>query len=1010
MHLRINGRDCRALVDTGCTDNIIYAPFCEQWWRNSVTVTTMSGDSFRCSGTGSVEVVTATDQRAHVDVLVVDKRPLGVELILGMSGIARLGGVSVQSPSQVRFCGAAVLPPLGADAPDFSVRFDAAQRKWTVAWKWADGSGPKCLQNTVPQYSVPSSARGEFDQELETWVENGWLVPYDEQRLGPPLGLVPLMAVCQHNKAKVRPVLDFRELNGHLTAHTADADVCADQLRKWRRHGKNVAVVDLKKAYLQIHLDERLWPYQTVEIRGQRYCLVRLGFGLSLAPLVMKAVVRSVLAQDPQIERAVLSYVDDLLVDEDVASAERVVNHFARYGLTCKAPERVSDGARLLGLRVRPLRGELHWTRDNAVGPPPSRLTRRGVFAWCGRLVAHLPVCGWLRPAAAWLKRRANAVTRGWDDATDDPVLRAQVEYVADRIASDDPARGVWCVSGDQAVVWTDASSLAAGVVLETADGGAVEDACWLRREAAASTHINMAELDAAVKGVNLAIAWGMRTVELRTDSATVHRWIDDALSGRARLRTKAHGEMLIRRRVDLIRQLADEMTLTLTVTLVRSEENRADALTRVPKEWLRDAAPARAAVGAAVVADPWEVSVADGRRRAKAGTEEVTAAIVEVHERAGHPGIRRTQYFARRDIDPSITRSQVRAVVQDCDICRSIDPAPVTWRHGSLEVPETWQRLAIDVTHYQAKSYLTVIDCGPSRFGLWRLLRRSDAESVVAQLEAILCERGAPEEILCDNDTVFRGRQFAAFVEKWGVELRFRAAYEPGGNGIVERHHRTVKVIAARKQCSIAEAVHLYNVSPRESDSAHDAPAGRVYRYTVRDCVRPAGGRAPISGAETDRSRPSARRETSGFAPGDAVWVRRRGTRCTDTSQPGVVSALVSPQVVDVDGVPHHVRNLRHRDVGASGDGDDRAEDGSAGNEPPLIVPTQPAHVPTQRVCDAASNDEVGGADGENVPVQECGDSAADDRHVESDDTVCLRRSLRERRQAQHYGVPVYY
>ena len=128
--------------------------------------------------------------------------------------------------------------------------------------------------------------------------------------------------------------------------------------------------------------------------------------------MIMKAVVRTVLEQDPQMETAVLPYADGLLVNEDGVSAEQVVSHFAKYGLTCKAPERVADGARMLRLRVRPVRGDLQWSRDNVIGPPPERLTRRGVFAWCGRLLAHLPVCGWLRPVAAWLERRANAVTR----------------------------------------------------------------------------------------------------------------------------------------------------------------------------------------------------------------------------------------------------------------------------------------------------------------------------------------------------------------------------------------------------------------------------------------------------------------------------------------------------------------------------------------------------------------------------------------------------------------------
>ncbi|XP_045123820.1 uncharacterized protein LOC123511834 [Portunus trituberculatus] len=277
------------------------------------------------------------------------------------------------------------------------------------------------------------------------------------------------------------------------------------------------------------------------------------------------------------------------------------------------------------------------------------------------------------------------------------------MEYVSSRLSKEDPCCGQWCVHGDQAVVWTDASSIAAGVVVETPQGAAIEDACWIRRDE--SSHINMAELDAAVRGVNLAIAWGMRTIDLRTDSATVYRWIDDALSGRARLRTKAHGEMLIRRRVDVIRQLVTELELVMSVTLVRSSENRADALTRVP----------------------------------------------------------------------GMTRAEARATVRQCEVCRKIDPAPAKWQHGSLSVTETWWRLATDVTHYLGSAYLSLVDCGPSRFAVWRHLRRPDADTVVSHLEQVFCERGAPAELLCDNDTVFRGRRFAAFAARWGVSLRFR-------------------------------------------------------------------------------------------------------------------------------------------------------------------------------------------------------------------------------------------
>ena len=98
----------------------------------------------------------------------------------------------------------------------------------------------------------------------------------------------------------------------------------------------------------------------------------------------------------------------------------------------------------------------------------------------------------------------------------------------------------------------------------------------------------NMAELDAALSSVNMVIAWGIRVIDLRTNSATVHKWVGDALSGRSRLRTNAHAELLIRRRVDIIRELVTEFESTITVKLVKTNENPADVMTRMPKEWRR--------------------------------------------------------------------------------------------------------------------------------------------------------------------------------------------------------------------------------------------------------------------------------------------------------------------------------------------------------------------------------------------------------------------------------------
>ena len=166
--------------------------------------------------------------------------------------------------------------------------------------------------------------------------------------------MIPLMPILQESKQKVRPVMDYRELNEHVNAYTANADVCAQ---------------------------------------------------------TMRSVVKAVIGQDETVSRATSSYVDDIFVNESVCPAAQVKTHLERFGLTCKNPEQLSSGARVLGVYVWEERGKLRWRCDSERPKVSNVLTRRAVFSVCGRLTGHFPVCGWLRVAAAFVKRRANAVT-----------------------------------------------------------------------------------------------------------------------------------------------------------------------------------------------------------------------------------------------------------------------------------------------------------------------------------------------------------------------------------------------------------------------------------------------------------------------------------------------------------------------------------------------------------------------------------------------------------------------
>ncbi|CDW57598.1 hypothetical protein TTRE_0000589001 [Trichuris trichiura] len=311
------------------------------------------------------------------------------------------------------------------------------------------------------------------------------------------------MAATQRSKGTVRPVMDFRQLNEYIDNFTANSDVCAHKLREWRRQGTNVPILDLRKAYLQIHVDQTFWPYQTVIVKGSRYALTRLGFGVNVAPTIMKVVVNHVLSLTPDVQKATPAYIDDIFVNEDVASADSVKSQLAKYGLSCKPLERLANGVRVLGLKVWEEQNKTMWSGGHEVGEPPKKLTWRTVFSYCGETVGHYPVCGWLRTATALIKRETNNATSRWDEPVRDDQIRNRLLEVAKAMKSQDPVRGRWDVSGEKAKVWVDASALALGIALEV-DGTILEDGAWLHDDAG---HINMAELDGLTKGLNLALS-----------------------------------------------------------------------------------------------------------------------------------------------------------------------------------------------------------------------------------------------------------------------------------------------------------------------------------------------------------------------------------------------------------------------------------------------------------------------------------------------------------------------
>ena len=252
MKVKVNGIDRIGLVDSGCSSSVVSGMLCRPEVWKSTAILTAGRKCLLSHGVGSITLTVTNRNPLKTNVLVVNRKPLGFDLFLGMEFIKKLGGMHINEGGKAHF--AEVAHTLGAtiklEQPDYRAEFDQCNKSWTVSWKWSGDQPPEKLYKRVSEYTIPVRACAEYDKELQNWIDNRWLVPYPEDKLGPPKGLIPLMAVILKNKQKVRPVLDYRELNDHVDPFTGHADICTEKLREWRRARSNVSMLDLRKAYL----------------------------------------------------------------------------------------------------------------------------------------------------------------------------------------------------------------------------------------------------------------------------------------------------------------------------------------------------------------------------------------------------------------------------------------------------------------------------------------------------------------------------------------------------------------------------------------------------------------------------------------------------------------------------------------------------------------------------------------------------------------------------------------
>ncbi|KAI0978082.1 hypothetical protein GJ496_011972 [Pomphorhynchus laevis] len=182
---------------------------------------------FACKETVEVDIQVQGSAVIKTSCLSVDM-DIPFDALVGMDIINRLGGIQI-SQGSLKFLGdAAVVHHVSAShvsskrqMPSVSIRDDDFS---------AIFDGNLCIAS----YIIDPDLQQDFEKEVNCWIREGWLIPYD----GEVRALILLMTVMQANKSIVRPALNFRELNGFVTSNTSYADACVDKIRSWRRKGK----------------------------------------------------------------------------------------------------------------------------------------------------------------------------------------------------------------------------------------------------------------------------------------------------------------------------------------------------------------------------------------------------------------------------------------------------------------------------------------------------------------------------------------------------------------------------------------------------------------------------------------------------------------------------------------------------------------------------------------------------------------------------------------------------
>ncbi|OWK57810.1 Pol polyprotein [Lonchura striata] len=151
------------------------------------------------------------------------------------------------------------------------------------------------------------------------------------------------------------------------------------------------------------------------------------------------------------------------------------------------------------------------------------------------------------------------------------------------------------------------------------------------------------------------------------------------------------------------------------------------------------------------------------------------------------------------------LTRDQAKAIVATCPSCKSL-PLPSVSAGANprgLRSCEVWQ---MDITHVPSFGRMKYVHVSVDTFSGAVFAsahtgeKAKDVEKHLIQAFSML---GVPKLIKTDNAPGYKSKEFAGFLQQWGIEHKTGIAYSPSGQAMVERTHQSIKRMLKQQQSS---------------------------------------------------------------------------------------------------------------------------------------------------------------------------------------------------------------